>query len=48
MPMSLSTAIGAGLLPFLLGDAIKILAAGGLLPGTWKLIASPQDVLTLR
>lgn len=37
-PMSLSAAIAAGVLPFLLFDAIKIVAAGGLLPGAWKLI----------
>ena len=31
-----ATAIALGLTPFLLGDAIKIAAAAGLLPLTWK------------
>jgi biotin transport system substrate-specific component len=38
--MSLSTALAKGVLPFLIGDAIKILLAAVLLPGTWKLINS--------
>lgn len=35
---SLGNAIAAGLLPFLLGDAIKLVAAGLLLPAAWKLV----------
>lgn len=34
----LAATIGAGLLPFLLGDALKAVAAGLLLPATWKLL----------
>ena len=34
---SLSKAVVAGLVPFLLGDAIKLLAASLLLPAAWKL-----------
>jgi biotin transport system substrate-specific component len=34
---SLSKAIAAGLLPFLLGDAIKLIAASLVLPAAWKL-----------
>ena len=33
---SWSDAIAWGLTPFLIGDAIKIAAAAGLLPATWK------------
>jgi biotin transport system substrate-specific component len=42
-PMTLTTALAAGVLPFLIFDAIKIAAAAGLLPGTWKLINSRRD-----
>jgi biotin transport system substrate-specific component len=42
-PMSLGTALTLGVLPFLIGDAIKILLAAGLLPGTWKLINSRRS-----
>lgn len=36
--MNLSAAIGGGMLPFLIGDAIKILVAVGVLPGGWRLL----------
>ncbi|MCE7006549.1 biotin transporter BioY [Kibdelosporangium philippinense] len=36
--MDPTTAIERGLLPFLIGDGIKILLAAGLLPGAWALI----------
>ncbi|MET7856700.1 biotin transporter BioY [Streptomyces sp. NPDC005318] len=36
--MSASAAIAAGLVPFLLGDALKAALAMGALPTTWKLI----------
>lgn len=36
--MTLSAAIAAGVVPFLLGDLIKAAAAGLLLPGAWKLL----------
>jgi len=35
---SLSKAIAAGLLPFLIGDAIKLLAASLTLPAAWKFV----------
>jgi biotin transport system substrate-specific component len=41
--MPVGTAISKGLLPFLIGDAIKIALAAGLLPGTWKLLKSRDD-----
>ncbi len=37
--MSLTKALALGVLPFLLGDAIKILLAAGLLPAAWKLVS---------
>lgn len=36
--MSLTAAVEAGVVPFLLGDLIKATAAGILLPGAWKLL----------
>jgi biotin transport system substrate-specific component len=33
-------ALAIGVVPFLIGDAIKAVIAGGALPGTWKLIGS--------
>jgi len=36
--MSLSGAMEAGVVPFLLGDLIKASAAGVLLPGAWRLL----------
>jgi biotin transport system substrate-specific component len=36
--MSLTEAIAAGIVPFVLGDLIKAAAAGLLLPGAWKLV----------
>ncbi|MFJ1746246.1 biotin transporter BioY [Streptomyces sp. NPDC088116] len=36
--LSLSAAVAAGLVPFLLGDALKAALAMGALPTTWKLI----------
>ena len=38
--LPLGKAIALGVLPFLIGDVIKILLAAGLLPGTWNLINS--------
>ena len=38
--MSLSAAISAGMTPFLIGDVIKALAAGALLPSVWKVLDS--------
>ncbi|HET7645150.1 MAG TPA: biotin transporter BioY [Candidatus Limnocylindria bacterium] len=35
--VELPTAIGLGLTPFLVGDALKILLAAGLLPAAWRL-----------
>lgn len=36
--MSLTTAVEAGVVPFLMGDLVKAAAAGLLLPGAWKLL----------
>jgi biotin transport system substrate-specific component len=36
----MSEAIAAGVVPFLIGDAIKALAAGAVLPLAWKLTNS--------
>lgn len=36
--MDLRAALLAGVAPFLLGDAIKVALAAGLLPGTWALV----------
>ena len=36
--MGLSQAIAAGVIPFLIGDALKACFAGVLLPGVWRLI----------
>jgi biotin transport system substrate-specific component len=38
---SFSQAIAAGFLPFLIGDAIKLIAASLALPAGWKLVGSP-------
>lgn len=38
MGMSLSAAVEAGVVPFLLGDLIKASAAGLVLPGAWRLL----------
>jgi biotin transport system substrate-specific component len=42
-PMNLATALGKGVLPFLLGDAIKIVFAAALLPVSWKLVDARRD-----
>lgn len=36
--VSWATALTLGVVPFLLGDALKIALAAGLLPGTWRLL----------
>jgi biotin transport system substrate-specific component len=36
--MDLATALDKGVVPFLLGDGIKILAAAGLFPAAWALV----------
>jgi len=36
--MDLSAGLKAGMTPFLIGDAIKIAAAAGLLPAAWSLV----------
>ena len=38
--MGLVAALLAGVVPFLIGDAIKVDLAAGLLPATWKLVGS--------
>ena len=42
-PFDLPTAIAKGVVPFLLGDAIKIVAAAALLPAAWKLVGSRRE-----
>ncbi|ANN15588.1 biotin transporter BioY [Amycolatopsis orientalis] len=37
--VSLSTAVQKGVVPFLIGDALKIAVAAALLPGTWALVS---------
>ncbi len=37
LEVSLPTAISLGVVPFLVGDVLKIVVAGGLLPSVWKL-----------
>ncbi|GII85857.1 biotin biosynthesis protein BioY [Sphaerisporangium siamense] len=36
--MDLPAAFDAGVVPFLIGDGLKVLAAAALLPGAWKLL----------
>jgi len=38
--MTPAVAVAKGVVPFLLGDAIKIIFAAALLPATWKLVGS--------
>jgi biotin transport system substrate-specific component len=38
--VDLFTAVALGALPFLVGDALKILLAGGLLPAAWRVVGS--------
>jgi biotin transport system substrate-specific component len=40
--VGLTDALLLGVAPFLLGDAIKLLLAAGLLPATWKLLGEPR------
>jgi biotin transport system substrate-specific component len=35
--VSLPRALALGVVPFLIGDAIKVAAAAGLFPATWRL-----------
>lgn len=41
--MSLPDAIANGVIPFLIWDALKALAAGLLMPGAWKLVGEPTS-----
>ncbi len=41
--LSLGQALLLGVVPFLIGDAIKIVIAAGLLPATWKLVNSKSE-----
>ncbi|MGH3387857.1 MAG: biotin transporter BioY [Actinomadura sp.] len=41
--LDLSTALDMGLVPFLAGDALKILLAAGLLPVTWRLLGRRES-----
>lgn len=40
--VGLPTALSLGVLPFLLGDAIKIALAAGLLPAAWRLVGDER------
>jgi biotin transport system substrate-specific component len=40
---SFTTALDKGVVPFLVGDAIKIVVAAGFLPLTWKLVSRRAD-----
>jgi biotin transport system substrate-specific component len=40
--LGLGQALALGVLPFLIGDAIKIVIAAGLLPATWKLVSRTE------
>jgi biotin transport system substrate-specific component len=40
--MDFATALDKGVVPFLVGDAIKIIVAAGLLPGAWALVRKIQ------
>ena len=40
---SVGTALAKGVVPFLIGDAIKAAAAALLLPGAWRLIGKGND-----
>lgn len=37
--VSWATALSLGVVPFLLGDALKIVLAAGLFPATWRLVS---------
>jgi biotin transport system substrate-specific component len=39
----LSEALSLGVYPFLVGDALKVLLAAGLLPAAWKLVKRRDD-----
>ena len=45
-PAGLGTALALGFVPFLVGDAIKIAVAAGLLPASWKLVQARRVPLT--
>lgn len=42
LQVSLSEAVGLGLTPFLLGDALKVALATGVLPAAWRLVDSSE------
>lgn len=41
--IDLATAFTLGVLPFLIGDAVKIVAMAGLLPATWRIVDRAGD-----
>jgi len=41
--VSLPQALALGVVPFLIGDAIKVAVAAALLPATWKLVNARQE-----
>ena len=42
LQLDLATAWRLGVMPFLLGDAVKVLLAAGLLPGAWRLVGGSR------
>jgi biotin transport system substrate-specific component len=40
---TMTQALTVGLLPFVIGDAVKIIAAGLLLPAAWKMVGTLRD-----
>ena len=43
LDVDLGTALELGVVPFLVGDGIKALAAAGLLPAAWRLVERPEQ-----
>ncbi|MEX2424454.1 MAG: biotin transporter BioY, partial [Acidimicrobiia bacterium] len=39
---SLANALALGVVPFLIGDAVKLAFAAGMLPGAWRLVGEPD------
>jgi biotin transport system substrate-specific component len=42
-PMGLQAVLTAGVYPFIAADAVKLLAAAGMLPGVWKLLGRSDN-----
>jgi biotin transporter BioY len=44
-PIGLDRALAAGLYPFVIADALKVLLAASILPAVWRLIGSGDSVI---